>query len=380
MSYESHSRATTTVISLDAIAYNVMKVRELVGSDTDVMMVIKADGYGHGAVAVAPVAASNNISMFGVATPHEGRELRENGVVSPILTLGATIEDELEIALDARLELTVASKHGLDALSRRAGSRGNGSVKVHVKVDTGMGRLGFFPDEVAPVVGSIVNDPNLDLGGVFTHFPSAEIPDDEGTKTQISEYTTLIDRLRENGLPTGVRHAANTSATLCYPESRLDMVRVGIMLYGVLTASTLVGMADLRPALTFTSRIVHLRRMPTGRTISYGRTFTTQRETLVATLPVGYADGFPAQLSNNFSVIVGGRKAPILGRVCMDQTCIDVTDVPDVRIRDAAVLIGEQGGEAITVEEMADAANMIPYEILCGISKRVPRVYEGGHA
>ena len=365
-------RPTWLEVDLEAIAHNVRRVVERVGPEVKVMAVLKADGYGHGAVRIARTALNNGASYLGVASINEGATLRQAGMLAPILVLGYTPAWQARELVLNRLSATVFDLDVPRALSRAAGDL-DSQVRVHVKVDTGMGRLGLLPDDAVPLVLDLQMLPNLEMEGIFTHFSVAD-SDPEYTRWQIGRFRQVLAVLSEVDVEFPLVHAANSAAILSFPESHFRMVRLGIAMYGLHPSSQVRCPPDFRPALAFKTQIAQVKTLPSGSYVSYGNTYRTGGEQRIAVIPVGYADGFRRAPRHWGEVLVRGRRAPIVGRVCMDQTMIDVTAIPDVRQGDEVVLIGEQGGERITAEAVAERLGTINYEVVSEILARVPRV------
>lgn len=366
-------RPTRAITDLAALRHNLALLRGRVPDTTALSLVVKANAYGHGAVEVARIAVECGVDRFVVATVGEGVELRTAGITGDILLHTPWTEPELDEALQHELQLVLGSREGARTLSVWATGYGR-IAQVHVAVDTGMGRFGLPPDYAIPSIADIAALDGIELVGLMTHFPSGDMVDDAFTRDQISLFTTIVEGVRAKGLAPGVVHAANSPATIHYPEAHFDMVRVGLLAYGIRPTPGFAPDLDLRPVLAFESEIAHLQRHPAGKPLSYGRTYVLPEETVIATLPVGYGDGVPWSASNNgMEVLVRKQRVPIVGQICMDELLIDVGDVEDVKVGDRVTLIGAQGRRRITVEEWAAAAGAIPYEIPCRISARVPR-------
>ncbi len=364
-------------IDLDAIAHNVRALKAWVGDKTHLLAIVKANGYGHGAIPVAGVALESGASWLGVNFCDEGVQLRQAGINAPILLVGHTPPWLATTVVANRLTPTVNSVQVAQALS--AAAKAAGVVQpVHVKVDTGLSRYGMMPDEIVPFAQRLAALPALSLEGLFTHFASADSHDKSSARRQLALYHETLARLNQAGISIPIRHVAASGATLDMPETHLDMVRCGITVYGLYPSNEVSRQVVLRPALSLKARIGRVRTLPPGTGIGYASTFITTRPTRAALIPLGYADGVKRGYSNKGSVLVGGKRAPVLGRVSMDQLTVDVTDIPGVKEGDEAVLIGRQGQEEITAEEMADILGTINYEIVVGISARVPRVYLRG--
>jgi alanine racemase len=365
-------RPTWLEVDLEAIAHNVRRVVEMVGPEVVVLAVLKADGYGHGALRVARTALNNGAGYLGVASINEGAMLRRLGITAPILVLGFTPAWQArELALND-LAATVFNLDVAQALSQ-AGRELNRQVRVHVKVDTGMGRLGLLPDEVVPFVHDLQPLPHLTLEGIFTHFSVAD-SDADYTRWQIARFRQVLAALAGAGIEIPLVHAANSAAALTLPESHFRLIRLGLAMYGLHPSAQVRCPPDFRPALAFKTQVAQVKTLPPGSYVSYGNTYQTTGEQRIAVIPVGYADGFRRAPRHWGEVLVRGQRAPIVGRVCMDQTMIDVTAIPGVRQGDEVVLIGEQGEERITAEDVAERLGTISYEVVSEILARVPRV------
>lgn len=374
-------------IHLDNICHNVQWYMDHTGPDTKTMAVIKTDAYGHGAVAVAHALEGIGVDAFAVATVEEGVELRESGVTEPILILGHVFGDVLPLAIEN--ELTLAVFHGENAktVSETAASLGK-TAHVHLKVDTGMGRIGFVPgaegsperEAVLAEAAGIFELPNLSVDGIFTHFAKADWADKTFMNEQISRFKSFVADLEARGLDLGLRHMCNSAAGMEKDDDFFDMVRVGITVYGLWPSDEVQKeKIDLRPGMSLVSHVSNVKEVGPGFPVGYGSTYVTDKErTVIATVPVGYGDGYPRSLSNKGEVLISGRRAPIIGRVCMDQFMVDVTDISGVAQGDEVVLLGSQGTETITMEELSDLSGRFNYEFACDINKRVPRVYLGG--
>ena len=369
-------RDTRAHVSLDNIKSVVRNIVKATGDDVSVMAVVKADAYGHGAVKVARAALASGASSLAVAYPQEAVELRGCGIDAHTLVMGLLPSNSLD-AVDALIATGAAQAVADLDTPRILGARAPSErpVPVHIKVDTGMGRIGIPPEETLSYIEALRTIPGIIIEGIFTHFPSADEADLSFTERQIAAFTELLQILKGSGIDIPLRHMANSAGILACKDSYVNMVRPGIMLYGLYPSSDVEKSIPLSPALRWTSAVRFLKSVPPGTPISYGRTFVTSRPSVIATLPVGYADGFNRLLSNKGSVLVKGRRAPIVGRVCMDMTMIDVTDIPGVSVNDEVVLIGSQGDDGITADEMATLLGTINYEVTCAISKRVPRIY-----
>jgi alanine racemase len=365
-------RPTWLEVDLEAIAHNVRRVVDMVGPDVSVLAVLKADGYGHGALRVARTALNNGARYLGVASINEGAILRHAGITAPILVLGFTPAWQARDLVLNDLSATVFNMEVARALSRAAREL-DSLVRIHVKVDTGMGRLGLLPGEVVRFAATLQSIPGLALEGLFTHFSVAD-SDLDYTQWQIDRFDEVLEALAQEGINIPLVHAANSAAILALPQSTYTMVRLGIAMYGLHPSQLVRCPPDFCPALAFKTQVAQVKTLPPGSFVSYGNTYQTSGEQRIAVIPVGYADGFRRAPRHWGEVLVRGQKAPIVGRVCMDQTMIDVTAIPEVRQGDEVVLIGEQGGEQITAEDVAERLGTVNYEVVSEILARVPRV------
>ncbi len=368
------TRPAWAEIDLGAVRDNVRAVATTLRPPAQVLAVVKADAYGHGAPEVARQAVEAGAASLGVATTDEGVQLRRAGIGGPILLLGYTPPEEADVVVAHDLSVTVFQMEVARALSHAA-SRAGRQVRIHIKIDTGMGRIGVAPTEAASAVREAAGLDGILLEGCFTHFASADEPDLGPARAQLEIFRSVLRQLEKARLPTGVRHAANSAATLALPESHLDLVRSGIALYGIPPAPHLGGRLPLRRVMRLRARVTHVKRVPAGTAIGYGRTYRPERTTTIATIPVGYADGYPRLLSGRGEVMLGGHRVPIAGRISMDQCMIDAGTTA-VRVGDEVELWGEH----VPVEEVADLAHTIAYEVLAGVSRRIPRVFvRDGH-
>ena len=337
---------------------------------------VKANAYGHGVGPVARTLETEGCRWFAVGTVDEGLELRAEGISSPVLLLQGAAPEDAAVLVQARLTPVMPCLECLEALGRETDRLGS-ALPIHVKFDTGMGRLGLAPDEAKQLPEVLRNHASLRLEGVATHLARAgESP--ETTRAQLGRFEEVLAVLRGSGLSPGLIHAANSAACLSEPAALYGCVRAGIALYGVAPEPGLAPCADLQPALSWTTAIEHIRCVPEGAAISYGGTFVTRRPSRLALVPVGYADGYRRALGNRGQALVRGRRVPVVGRVCMDIAILDVTDAAEAVAGDLVTLIGTQGPEVISAHDVAAWLDTIPYEILCGIGNRVPRVYEAG--
>lgn len=370
-------RPVRAEIDLSAIASNVRAIKSVVGPRCRVMAVVKANGYGLGAPWVAAAALEGGASWLAVACVDEGIELRRAGYNVPILVMSYVPPEEAAAAVRHGLTLVLHRAYTALALEEAARADGMplGSVAVHIKVDTGLGRYGCAPDEFLPLAKEIMRLPHLRLQGLMTHFANADSPDLSFAREQMHRFACIQKQATEHGISFELVHAANSAAALALPEARLDMVRVGIMLSGHLPAAHLRDKISLTPALTLRTRLARVFEVNVGDAVGYGRTWQAQRPSVIGVAPLGYADGYRRVLSDRAQALVGGVRCPVVGRVSMDQAGIDLTAVPGVCEGDEVVLIGRQGSDEITADEVANWADTISYEIMCGLSERVPRLY-----
>jgi len=374
---ELNNVLTWAEIDLDAIALNAAGLKARAGGQAELMVTVKANAYGHGAVEVARAALEGGATRLAVHRTLEGVQLRQAGITAPILIMGYTLPAESERIVRWNLTPTVNSKPQAEALSAAAVAQGK-PLPVHVKVDTGMGRYGLLPGEVADFVRFLSGLPGLVLEGLYTHHAVADLADKSFTRRQFSIYMDVVKQLEEAGFIFPIKHVSNSATTLDLPEMALDMIRCGIGLYGLRPSDEVEPAIPLRPALTLKSRVARVRTLPAGASISYGRTYITDKPTRVALVPVGYGDGYHRLLSNRGAVLIHGQRAPIVGRVCMDQFVVDVSHIPGVQLHDEVVLIGRQGEGHIPAEEVARWAETINYEVTTGLLPRVVRVYLRG--
>jgi alanine racemase len=371
-------RPTWAEIDLDALAHNFHVIENQIGPDTKILAAVKANAYGHGAVECARRLESEGCDWFGVALPEEGIDLRSAGITRPILCLGGFWPGQEAALLEYKLTPVVYRLDLIESLNRAA-QNANKTAGVHVKIDTGMGRLGVRADDLVEFCDRLEGFSNIRFDGLMTHLAAA---DDESkqafTENQLSKFESAIAVFRERGLQPTHIHAANSAAAFANPRARGNLIRPGGTLYGfvrdVLPSS--IEMPPVRPVMSLYSRINLLKRVPRGEYLGYGCAFQTQRESLIATIPIGYDDGYRRALSNKSRVIVRARLAPVVGRVSMDLTLIDVTEVPGVSLDDRVTLLGSNGESSITAEDLGELAGTISYEITCGISGRVPRIYK----
>ncbi|GAB4497068.1 MAG: alanine racemase [Anaerolineales bacterium] len=371
MLYQTHAR-----IHLNNIAFNLQGIRAAVGAQRKILIAVKANAYGHGAVAVAHLAESMGIDWLGVATVPEGLELRAAGIRLPILKLSPAFPEEMPAALENHLTLTVVDRAQIDILQTQARAA-HQKAAVHLKIDTGMGRIGATPADAASLALHIErNCPNLYLQGVFTHFPVSDEADPTFTVGQIARFQAVVEAIHAAlGRQIELIHAANSGAVLGHESAWCDMVRPGIMIYGFYPDPGTPQTIPLKPGLSFLTRVSFVKKVSAGTSIGYGRTWFAPEETYIATIPVGYADGFNRLFSNRGRVLIGGKSYPIVGRVCMDQSMVNLGAQTEVQIGDEVVLIGKSGDLEITAYEWAEKLGTITYEVTCQINARVARVY-----
>lgn len=371
---ERYYRACAT-INLDAIYDNIVNLSKRLKKGTKIIAVVKTDGYGHGAIPIAKTI-DELVSAYGVATVDEAINLRRHDVTKPVIVIGYTHESQLDRLVSYDIRPTVFTLEMGKAVSEAA-VRENKVAKIHIKIDTGMGRIGFRPtEESADVIKKISELPNIQIEGMFTHFARADEYDKTSTKQQYALFTEMINKLEERGIEIPVKHCSNSAAMMELPDFNLDAVRAGIAMYGLYPSEEVdKELVKLTPALGLRSHIAYIKEIHKGDTISYGGTFVAEKDMKVATIPLGYGDGYRRSLSNNGYVLIKGKRANILGRVCMDQFMVDITDM-DARKDDTVILLGKSGDEEISAEKLAEMAGLtFNYEIVCDIGKRIPRVF-----
>lgn len=369
-----NSQSTWVEIDLNALVHNFKEIRKKVGPNVGVMAIVKAQGYGHGMVQVSRPLEKEGVSYFGVTSPFEAFSLRKEGIKSPILILGPTILDQAKKIIEKDITQTICTKEMALVLQGEC-KRLKKRLKVHIEVDTGMGRTGAPYQRALRLVREVVKIPGLEMEGIFTHFSTADEEDKSFTKEQIKRFKGVLEKLEGEGIDIPLRHAANSAGILNFSESYFNMMRPGLALYGIYPSEYVSRSLDLHPVMSLKSKVIYLKRVKKGATISYGKTYVPNKNTTIAILPIGYEDGYNRLLSNKGEVIIRGKRVRIAGRVCMDQTIIDVGEVPDVKVGDEIVLIGEQGKEKVSVEEIAKKVNTVPHEVVCRIAERVPRIY-----
>ena len=376
-------KRTWAEISLDNLNHNYHALREKLPSECRFLGVVKADAYGHGAVPVSRHLKELGTEFLAVSNFEEATQLRCNGIRGPILILGYTpvkyAEDLAKMGIRQEvhsLEYARALNERLKGLHRR--------LRVHIKLDTGMSRLGFFAynhEQTVEELKEVARMDNLLIEGIFTHFPVADSidgADENFTRTQFERFTSMLTTLQGVGIKPEIRHCCNSGASILYPEYAMDMIRPGIATYGVLPSGDLRGRIDLKPVMSLRSTIFQIRDFEPNITVSYGRTYTTRDPERIAVVGIGYADGLSRSFSNNISFLLHGKRVPQVGRICMDMCMIDISRVPEAQVNDVVTVFGEDGGDGIEVESLSNRLNTIPYEILCGINKRIPRIYLDG--
>lgn len=364
-------------IDLDAIRFNMESMHKKIAKNTGILAVVKTDGYGHGAVEIArEIEGLNYLKGFAVATPEEAFILRRHGIKKPILILGYSFPEHYSKMVGQDIRPCVFSKDTAELLSKEA-EKQNKVLPIHIAVDTGMSRIGYqVCREAVLEIKEIAALNNIEIEGVFTHFAKADEKDKTAALKQLDLYKKMIGMLLDEGISIPIRHCSNSAGIAEIPEANFDMVRAGITLYGLWpSAEVSRDSLDLKPAMEIKSRIVHIKPLEKGRYVSYGGTYRMERDGVVATIPVGYGDGYPRSLSGKGYVLIHGKQAPILGRVCMDQFMVDVTEIREVRLYDTVTLLGEDGGERITMEELGELSGRFNYEFACNVGKRIPRIF-----
>ena len=363
-------------INLDNLAHNMKEIRRLAKSDALVTAVIKADGYGHGATKIAKTLLENGADRFAVAVIDEAIELRNSEVSVPILVLGYTSPQRAEEVLQYDIEQTVYSLEVAEALSKEA-SRVNKIAKVHIKIDSGMGRIGLQPNsDTIEIIKKIYNMPNIVIEGIFTHFAVADEVDKTYTNQQFENFSSVCNELEKIGIHIRLKHCGNSATIIDLPQMHENMVRAGIILYGLAPSNDVeLQKLELKQVMSLKARVTHVKEISEGQSVSYGRKFIASKNSKIASLPLGYADGYTRLLSGKAEALIKGIRVPVVGRICMDQCMIEVTGIEDVNVGDEVVLFGEQGQSFISIDELAEKLGTINYEIVCMIARRVPRVY-----
>lgn len=364
-------------VDLGAIRHNLLEIRNKVKPDTKIMVIIKADAYGHGAVALARATSdSGSIDAYGVAIIEEAVELREAGVTKPILILGYTPKEQYDLVVAYDVSQTIFQYEMAQALSLEAKKQGK-KAKVHIKLDTGMSRIGFADSlESIEEIKRMQALQDIELEGLFSHFARADETDQTSTLVQLNRYLKFNELLEKEKIFIPIKHIANSAGIMEFPQANFNMVRCGIVTYGIYPSEDVNHQKiKLIPAMELKTHVIYVKELEAGVGISYGATYVTKKRTRIATIPVGYADGYSRNLSNNGRVIIHGQYAPIIGRICMDQFMVDITDLDDVRQGDTVTLLGRDGQAYISAEELAQGSHSFPYELVCTVGKRIPRVY-----
>lgn len=375
--YQEAIRPAWAEINLSNLDYNIKRIKEKTGEDRDIIGVIKADGYGHGSVEVAKVLKENGVKTFAVATLQEAITLREAGITEEIVMLGLTPDMYADTVLDYRITPVLCSYQSACAFSKAAAAKGK-TVKGLIAIDTGMGRIGYLTDDEGAVedIERMTRLPNFKIKGMFSHMATADSYDKSFAKLQEYRYVEFYEKLKAAGIEMPFRTLANSASIMEIPSIHYDGVRPGIILYGCYPSEEVdYSQLDIRPVMSVKANIVHLKRVPVGFSTGYGRKFISKRESLIATIALGYADGYPRPYSAQAKVIVNGVMAPIAGNICMDQCMIDVTDVPDVKLGDEVIIMGSDGENTILADDIAKATGTINYEIVCAFGQRLPKVY-----
>ncbi len=371
-SYTYRLLKTWAEIDLAAVRFNINNIQKKLGENIELMAIVKCNAYGHGAIEVSRQALNLGVKALGVSSLYEGIELRDIFKDIPIIVLSAGMSGQAEEFIEYNLSPVVCTWQMTNALADAARKRGT-RAKVHIKVDTGMGRIGVWHERAYEFTRKVHKMPDIEIEGICSHFATSDEQKLDFAKQQFDWFNRYLEKIQD--LPIRFKHISNTAAIFNLPEAHLNMVRPGLSIYGVSPSEYVKGAENFRPALSLKTKVAFLKTIPKGRTLSYARTYKTEKDMKVATLPVGYGDGYPLSLSNKGYVLIRGKKARILGAVTMDQIMVDVTDIKDVETEDIAVLIGKQGNEEITATEIARMAGTIPYEIFTSINKRVQRVY-----
>lgn len=369
-------KRTWAEVDLDAIAHNIREIRKITNPNAQIMAVVKADAYGHGFLEVTKTLLENGADRLAVAVLQEGKQLRSRGVTVPILILGASGEETVEDLINFDITPSVFTYDFAKALSYEA-ERKEKVTKIHIKIDTGMSRIGFLAgddnEEIANEIIKISKLPYIEVEGIFSHFAASDEYDTSYTHMQFERFMDVCNKLKEKGLDVPIKHICNSAGIMMYPEMHLDMVRPGVILYGMYPSDEVdKSRLDLKPAMTLKSTVTHIKDVPAGRGVSYGREYITEGTTKIATVPIGYADGYLRKLAKEGKMIVNGTLVPIVGRICMDQCMIDVTNVNNIDRGDEVIIFGSTG---VTIDDLASWLETINYEVSCVIGKRIPRIY-----
>ncbi|EGO64286.1 alanine racemase [Acetonema longum] len=367
-------RPTFAQINLAAIRHNLQQVKQTIAPGVRIIAVVKSNAYGHGAVPVSRALLEAGADSLAVALPEEGVQLREAGIQAPILVLGMFLPEQAGLYVEYDLTAAVVTERCLTALAEAA-RRKTSYATVMVKLDTGMGRIGIFPSQLLSFLEMIKQRKELRLAGMFTHLACADAANKDHACSQLAIFQSSVQQAREHNILLPLVSAANSATIIDLPPGHCSAVRPGIILYGLPPSHEMQQHLNLKPAMELKTRVVYVKHVPANTSVSYGYTYSTSQPTWLATLPLGYGDGYNRHLSNKAQVLIGGKRRPVVGRVCMDQIIVDIGDTCDVKIGDEAVLFGRQGAEEISIAELADLSGTISYELLCAISARVPRIY-----
>lgn len=379
---DSYTQRAWAQVSLDAIAENLKNIRSMTSENAKIMAVVKADAYGHGFLQVAKTLLENGADAFAVAMLDEAKQLRSRGIDVPILVLGNTNRDLCEDLIDYDVMPSVFTYDMAKAMSDMAVKK-DMDAKIHIKLDTGMSRIGFLCDdknisETIEQIKRIAALPNLEIDGIFTHFSCADENEYEYTDMQFKRFMKVCDSLQRDGVNIGKRHVCNSAALVLYPHMHLDMVRPGVILYGLHPSKLTEGKISLKSAMSLKARVILVKKIEERIGVSYGKEYITQKPVTIATVPIGYADGYSRLLAGKSGMIYNGKILPVIGRICMDQCMIDATNADNIKVDDVVTIMGEDGGACISASDLASYMGTINYEIVCLIGKRIPRVYTSG--
>lgn len=370
-------RPTIAEIDLDALEFNYRQLREKVDKNIKILAVVKADGYGHGATFISKELQRLGTDLLGVAICEEGIALRKAGIIIPVVVLNGIFKDQIRETIEYNLTPVVYDSDIAQMLSAEC-KRIDKGIKVHVKIDTGMGRVGILPADIRPFFSRLEKMGNLEIEGALSHLSTAggdTSEDRDFFSLQLERFEECLEEIDALGFSCPLRHISNSAAIIDSMYSSCNLLRPGLMLYGAYPSSRFVEKISLQPVMSLKTEIIQIKKVPSGTNISYGRSFITERDSIIATLPIGYADGYSRLLSNRGEVLIGGEKAHVVGSVCMDMTMVDITETPDIQVGDEAVLMGRQGENVILADDLAEKTGTISYEVFCRVSKRVPRIY-----
>jgi alanine racemase len=365
---------TVATVDLTALTHNLSQFRQILSPGCDVMAVVKANAYGHGAIETSRTLIQHGVTRLAVFSTEEGMALRQAGITVPIVVLGPVFQEQFGDIFSSQLTPVVSDPSMLTALAQAAASRAI-PYPIHLKIETGMGRLGLTHAELVALISAHKFPPSLRVEGLMTHLADTDATNSDATEEQLRRFRDALKIILKEGFHVPLIHVSNSCGAVRFPSAHFSLVRPGIMLYGYHTLPSTVETPDLRPVLSLKTRIAQLRTIQPGETVSYNRTFTARRPTRIAVLPIGYANGLSRQLSNRGAVLIRGQRAPIAGLVCMDMVMVDVTEIPGTAVGDETILIGRQGNDEITASEIAKWTDTIPYEVLCAINPKIPRLY-----